>query len=237
MIGKSVISFTECSLHRQEQLVLDIDDLEIYKSEFVYLVGAVGAGKSTLIKSICAEILPQKGKLKVAEFDLSTIKPKEIPYLRRRLGIVFQDYKLLTDRNVEKNLDFVLKSTGWTDKNKITQRIMEVLHTVEMEKMRTRMPHELSGGEQQRICIARAILNEPEIILADEPTAQLDPQNAENIIKLLERLNSTGKTVVVATHAHALVEKFPHKTYILKNKSIKLEENFSTEGDYMGLLN
>ncbi|MFV0506330.1 MAG: cell division ATP-binding protein FtsE [Bacteroidales bacterium] len=222
MIRKPIIKFSKCSLYQADQMVLNDINLSVDKGEFVYIIGAVGVGKSTLIKSICAEILPHNGKLMVAEFNLSTIKIKEVPYLRRRLGIVFQDFRLLSDRSIEKNLEFVLKSTGWSSKNDIDKRLTEVLSLVGMERYRMRMPHELSGGEQQRVCIARAILNNPEIILADEPTAQLDSQSAKNIIKLLERLNNLGKTVLVSTHSQTLVEAFPHKTYELIDRTLHM---------------
>jgi cell division transport system ATP-binding protein len=192
-------------------MVLAQVDLRVDKGEFVYLVGRTGSGKSSLLRALYAEIPLASGEGKVAEMDLKTLKKKQIPYLRRKLGIVFQDFQLLGDRSVNENLLFVLRATGWSDKEKIRQRIQDVLDKVGLGTKGFKMPHELSGGEQQRVSIARALLNDPEIILADEPTGNLDPETSEEIISLLREISKNGRAVVVATHDVNILNKFPSR--------------------------
>jgi len=208
------------NIYQQEQLVLSQVNVAINKGELVYLIGRVGSGKSSFIKTLNAEIPYFEGKVNVAGFSLDTIKRSEIPFLRRKLGVVFQDFKLLPDRSVYQNLLFVLKATGWTDQNAIDARIDEILDEVGMKAHKAKMPHQLSGGEQQRIVIARALLNNPEIILADEPTGNLDPNTSVEIMELFKKINAEGKTILMATHDKLVVDKFPSRTLICENNSI-----------------
>ena len=195
-------------------------DFELYSGEFVYLIGRVGSGKSTLLKTIYAEVPIQKGEATVFDLNMRKIRRRSIPSLRRRLGIVFQDFQLLTDRSVQKNLEFVLRATGWKDKKEIAERIENILRKVGMENKAYRMPHELSGGEQQRIVIARALLNSPQIILADEPTGNLDPQTGKQIVALLHEICNEGTAVVMTTHNHYLVKEFPGRVLLCNEKQI-----------------
>jgi cell division transport system ATP-binding protein len=192
--------------------VLSKINLRVAKGEFIYLVGRVGSGKSSLIKTLNAQIPLKEGVGLVAGYDLSKIKNKEVPYLRRKIGIVFQDFQLLTDRSVNENLEFVLKATGWKNKSDIDTRIGEVLEKVGLGLKGYKMPHQLSGGEQQRVVIGRALLNDPEIILADEPTGNLDPETSEGILRLLTDISKTGRAVIVATHNYTLLKKFSART-------------------------
>lgn len=208
----TIISFKDCKIYQQDHLVLSNVNLNIDKGEFVYLIGKVGSGKSSLIKTINGQIMPGEGETVVAGYDLGKLKRKEIPQLRRKLGIVFQDFQLLTDRSVFANLEFVLKATGWKQKKEIEQRIGEVLEKVGLGTKGYKMPHQLSGGEQQRVVIARALLNDPEIILADEPTGNLDPETSEDIIKLLKEISRSGRAVVIATHNYTILKKFTGRT-------------------------
>lgn len=208
----TIISFNECKIYQQDHLVLSNVNLDIDRGEFVYLIGKVGSGKTSLIKTINGQISLGEGEAIVAGFDLAKLKRKEIPQLRRKLGIVFQDFQLLTDRSVSANLEFVLKATGWKNKKEIDQRIGEVLEKVGLGTKGYKMPHQLSGGEQQRVVIARALLNDPEIILADEPTGNLDPETSEEIIKLLKEISKAGRAVVVATHNYTILKKFVART-------------------------
>jgi len=207
-----IIELTECTIWQQDHLVLSGVNLSVGKGEFIYLVGKVGSGKSSLIKTLNAQIPLKSGTALVAGYNLSKIKRKEIPYLRRKIGIVFQDFQLLTDRSVNENLEFVLKSTGWKNKQEIETRIGEVLDKVGLGLKGYKMPHQLSGGEQQRVVIGRALLNDPDIILADEPTGNLDPETSEGIIRLLTDISKTGRAVVVATHNYTLLKKFSART-------------------------
>ncbi len=216
------IEFNNVSISIKDHLVLSDVNFSIEKGEFVYIIGKVGSGKSTLIKTMNAEIPLKEGTAMVANYDLGGIKTREIPYLRRKLGIVFQDFQLLIDRNVYENLNFVLKATGWKNKDEISTRIGEVLDKVDLAYKGYKMPHQLSGGEQQRIVIARALLNDPEIILADEPTGNLDPQTSVDIMNLLTDIKKNGRTVVMATHNYSLLEKFPAR--ILKCEEGKIGE-------------
>jgi len=207
-----IIELTDCTIWQQNHLVLSKINLRVGKGEFIYLVGRVGSGKSSLIKTLNAQIPLKEGVGLVAGYDLSKIKNKEVPYLRRKIGIVFQDFQLLTDRSVNENLEFVLKATGWKNKSDIETRIGEVLEKVGLGLKGYKMPHQLSGGEQQRVVIGRALLNDPEIILADEPTGNLDPETSEGILRLLTDISKTGRAVIVATHNYTLLKKFSART-------------------------
>lgn len=216
-----IIELTNCSIWQQNHLVLSNVNLRVGKGEFIYLVGRVGSGKSSLIKTINAQIPLREGIGLVAGYDLSNIKKKEVPYLRRKLGIVFQDFQLLTDRSVNENLEFVLKATGWKNKFETDRRIGEVLEKVGLGLKGYKMPHQLSGGEQQRVVIGRALLNDPEIILADEPTGNLDPETSEGILRLLTDISKTGRAVVVATHNYTLLKKFAARTIKCNNGELR----------------
>jgi cell division transport system ATP-binding protein len=212
MQEKPIIEFKKCDLFQKDHLILKEVSFEIFPGEFVYLIGRVGSGKTTLIKTINAQLPLKAGFARVGDFYLKTLKKKEIPRLRRNLGIVFQDFQLLTDRTVYENLYFVLRATGWKEKKKIKERIHEVLELVKMEYKDYKHPHQLSGGEQQRIVIARALLNHPRIILADEPTGNLDPETSEGILKLLQEISKTGCAILFATHNYSLLKKYQSRT-------------------------
>ena len=216
----SQINYHNVEIRQQEMIVLEDVDLKIQSGEFVYLIGKVGSGKSSLLKTMYGELDVHSGNAEVLGYDMAQIRRKQIPALRKRIGIVFQDFQLLTDRNVRENLDFVLKATGWSDKHKRQLRIAEVLEQVGMETKGYKMPHELSGGEQQRIVIARAILNTPEIILADEPTGNLDPETGRQIVQLLHNIRANGSTVIMTTHNLQLLEEFPGKVYRCENHRV-----------------
>jgi len=218
--SEKIIELTACNIWQQDHLVLLYFNLGVNKSEFVYLVGKVGSGKTSLIKTINAQLPLKEGTGIVAGFNLSEIKPREIPYLRRKLGIVFQDFQLLIDRSVSDNLEFVLRATGWKDRTEIDKRINVVLEKVGLNLKGYKMPHQLSGGEQQRVVIGRALLNDPDIILADEPTGNLDPETSEGIIRLLKDISSTGRAVMVATHNYTIIKKFNARTIKCDNGKI-----------------
>jgi cell division transport system ATP-binding protein len=206
-----LISYEGVEIRRDENVVLTDVSFELRKGEFLYIIGKVGSGKSSLLKTLYSDIPIERGTARIFDFDLQKIKRKEIPLLRRKIGIVFQDFQLLIDRSVEKNLQFVLKATGWKDKDFIQSRIQEVLNQVGMSNKGYKMPHELSGGEQQRIVIARALLNSPELILADEPTGNLDPETGSNIVQLLHDISDKGTSVIMTTHNYQWVQTFPSK--------------------------
>lgn len=203
-----VIDYKNVKLQFYQNLILSDINIQIAKGSFVYLIGSVGSGKSTFLKSIYAEVPIYDGEARVLEYDLNSLKRKQIPFLRRDLGIIFQDFKLLIDRSIYKNLEFVLKSTGWQNHNQISLRIEEVLKQVGLENKSYKMPHELSGGEQQRAAIARSLLNSPSIILADEPTGNLDPSTGNKIIELLQDIAQKGTTVLMSTHNYLAVKKY-----------------------------
>ena len=211
MDESSVIWFKEASVFHKNKLVLSNVNLELKQGEFVYLIGKTGSGKSSLLQTIYAGI-PARGEVTtVCGYDLKNIRKRQIPYLRRKLGIVFQDYQLLSDRSVQENLKFVLRATGWKDKAAISERILEVLSEVGLISKLNTMPHQLSGGEQQRVAIARAILNKPELVLADEPTGNLDPTTSNEVMRILKNICENGTAVLMATHNYNLIQKFPER--------------------------
>lgn len=230
----TIIEFENANIFQKDNLILKDVNLSINKGEFIYFVGKVGSGKTSLIKTINAEIPLVEGEGRVAGYDLTKLKTKQTPHLRRKLGIVFQDFKLLTDRTVYDNLLFVLKATGWKNKQDINDRIAEVLDRVTLSYKGYKMPHQLSGGEQQRVVIARALLNDPEIILADEPTGNLDPETSENLMRLLLEISNNGRAVVMATHDYNMVKKFPARTIKFGNGKI-IEQDQTKEIDFESL--
>ena len=230
MENKLLIKYVDVDIYQQELLVLKDVQLEIHSGEFVYLLGKVGSGKSTLLKSIYHEIPILYGVAGVLGYDLRALKVKEIPYLRRKIGIVFQDFQLLTDRTVNQNLDFVLRATGWEDRTTINEQIANVLQQVGMSTKGNKMPHQLSGGEQQRIVIARALLNSPEMILADEPTGNLDPETGRELVELLYNIRSSGTTVIMATHNLNWLNKFPGRVFRCENENLTEVTNAVTIG-------
>ncbi len=203
------ILMEKVSVYRKNILILSEMNFKVMPGEFIYLIGKTGSGKTSLLKTLYAELPVEDGKARISDFVLTEIKPSQIPFLRRKLGIVFQDFQLLTDRTVNQNLEFIMKATGWKNPDKIQDRTNQVLALVGMGTKGFKMPHELSGGEQQRVCIARALINEPEIIVADEPTGNLDPETSSEIVKLLHDISKTGTSVIIATHNHFMIEKFP----------------------------
>jgi len=231
----TLIDFINASLFQGDNLVLSEVNFSVERGEFIYLIGKVGSGKTSLIKTITAEIELKSGEGRVSDFDLRSIKRNQIPYLRRKIGTVFQDFQLLTDRTVYDNLLFVLRATGWNKKEEIDKRIKDVLEKVGLQYMEYKMPHQLSGGEQQRVVIARALLNDPEIILADEPTGNLDPETSEEIMRLLHEISTTGRAVIMATHNYTLLKKFPART-IKCDKGKIIESEQTTEIDFESLM-
>lgn len=211
-MNNPIINIEGVNIHQMNHQVFSNITLKIKKGEFLYLIGNTGSGKSSLLKALYAEIKVSAGNISVADIELTKIKHKEVPTLRRKLGIVFQDFQLLTDRTVADNLEFVLKATGWGNKIEISKRIDEVLNSVHLNGVKEKMPHELSGGEQQRASIARALLNHPEIILADEPTGNLDPEKSAKIIELLKEINAKGTTILIATHDYLIIKKYQART-------------------------
>ncbi len=217
-MSNSVLSLKNASIYQGNSLILSEVNVDINKGEFVYLIGKTGSGKSSFMKTLYGDIQLTEGEGAIVDYDLRTLKENDIPFLRRKLGIIFQDFKLLPDRTVNENLSFVLKATGWKDKKEMGTRIEEVLDKVGMKTSGFKFPHELSGGEQQRVAIARALLNNPELILADEPTGNLDPQTSIEVMKVLQDINKNGNTILMATHDYALLLKYPSKT-------LKCDEN------------
>src|ERR1700722_17146640 len=222
------IDFKNVSIYQDKTLILSRVNLEVKKGEFLYLMGKTGSGKSSLLETLYGELPLTEGEGRIAEFDLKTLKKKQIPLLRRKLGIIFQDFQLLMDRTVKENLLFVLRATGWDDSAKMLDRVNDVLDKVALQTKGFKMPHELSGGEQQRVAIARALLNDPEIILADEPTGNLDPDTSEDIMKLLIDISKTGRSIILATHNLLLTQRFPARTLRCEKGEV-IEENPQTK--------
>ena len=221
MFAHAVIRLTNVDIFQQNQLVLSRVNFEVNKSELVYLIGQTGSGKSSLLKVLYGDLHIKTGEGVVAGYDLKKLTTTEVPFLRRKIGIVFQDFQLLTDRSVEKNLEFVLRATGWTNEIEISARIREVLDKVGLRSKIAKMPHELSGGEQQRVVIARALLNNPEVILADEPTGHLDPETSEEIAQLLHQISQTGTAVVLATHDYHIIRTHPARILNCDNGQVQ----------------
>lgn len=215
-----VVDYRHVALHRRELIALRKVNLKVVKGEFLYLTGRVGSGKSTLLQSMYAEVPIASGEARVLDYDLNSIRRKEIPYLRRDVGVVFQDFRLLSDRSVVDNLRFVLNATGWTDNADIEGRIEQVLKEVGMLNKGYKFPHELSGGEQQRVVMARAVLNNPKLLLADEPTGNLDPDTARHIVRRLHEIAASGTSVIMATHNLSFVEMFPARVVHCENKQL-----------------
>jgi cell division transport system ATP-binding protein len=211
-MSQPVLSLNDVTIYQDNNAVLSHINLEVFPGEFLYIIGKTGTGKSSFMKTLYADLKLKQGHGSFVDFDLAKLRDRDIPYLRRKIGIVFQDFKLLPDRNVYDNLYFVLKATGWSERREMDVKINEVLDKVGMKNSIHKMPHQISGGEQQRVAVARALLNDPEVILADEPTGNLDPQTSVEVMQLLREINQNGKTIIMATHDYALLMKFPSKT-------------------------
>lgn len=219
-MSQPVLSLKNVAIFQEGKIIFSHVNLEVNHGEFLYIIGKTGSGKSTLMKTLYGDLPLREGEGHIVDFNLATLKENDIPFLRRKIGIVFQDFKLLPDRSVKDNMLFVLKATGWTDAEEMQRKIDEVLDKVGMKGFAKKMPHQLSGGEQQRVAIARALLNDPELILADEPTGNLDPQTSAEVLEVLKSINANGKTVIMATHDYALLMKFPSKTLKCEDERI-----------------
>jgi cell division transport system ATP-binding protein len=220
IMSQPVLSLKNVTITQGGRTILSNVNLEVNQGQFIYIIGKTGTGKSSFMKTLYADLPLTEGEGRIMDFDLVTLEEDDIPFLRRKIGFVFQDFQLLPDRNVKDNLHFVLKATGWKDETEIQNKIDEVLDKVNVKEYANKMPHQLSGGEQQRVAIARALLNNPEIILADEPTGNLDPQTSVEVLEVLKKINATGKTVIMATHDYALLMKFPSKTLKCEDSSL-----------------
>ncbi|MBS4039072.1 MAG: ATP-binding cassette domain-containing protein [Flavobacteriales bacterium] len=215
-----LLNLQNIHIYQDKHLILKDVSLQVNAGDLIYLIGKTGTGKSSFLKALYADLPISEGEAQIVGFDLKQIKDKDIPFLRRKLGIVFQDFKLLPDRTVGKNLEFVLKATGWKDENEIQSKIDEVLQKVGMHNQAHKMPHQLSGGEQQRVAIARALLNDPDLILADEPTGNLDPQTSVEVMEVLRNINKQGKAILMATHDYAIILKYPSKTLKIDESTV-----------------
>ncbi len=219
-MSETILSLKDVTIYQENNVILSQVNLDVKKGEFIYIIGKTGAGKSSLMKTLYGELPLKEGVGSIVGFDLINLKEDEIPFLRRKIGIVFQDFQLLPDRSVNENMIFVLKATGWPDKDEMQAKIDDVLELVDMAGFTEKMPHQLSGGEQQRVAIARALLNDPDLILADEPTGNLDPQTSADVLEVLKKINANGKTILISTHDYALIMKFSAKTLKCENNSI-----------------
>lgn len=219
-MSESVLTLENVTIFQENREIMSGINLDVKNGEFIYIIGKTGTGKSSLIKTLYADLPLIEGEGRIVNYDLKNLKENDIPFLRRKIGIVFQDFKLLPDRTVADNMLFVLKATGWKDATEMQNKIEEVLDKVSIKNFANKMPHQLSGGEQQKVAIARALLNDPEIILADEPTGNLDPQTSVEVLEELKKININGKTVIMATHDYALLLKFPSKTLKCENGAL-----------------
>ena len=219
-MSETVLSLKNVTIYQENKVILSQINLEVKEGEFLYIIGKTGTGKTSFMKTLYGDLPLTEGSGNIVGYDLLNLKEDDIPFLRRKIGIVFQDFQLLPDRNVNENMLFVLKATGWTDKTEMQVKIDDVLQRVGMVGMTNKMPHQLSGGEQQRVAIARALLNDPELILADEPTGNLDPQTSTEVLGVLKTINENGKTVIMATHDYAVIMKFPAKTLTCEDLTI-----------------
>lgn len=223
--AENVISYAHVNIYQQDAMVLTDVTIDVTLGEFIYLIGKTGAGKSSFLKTLYAELPVKEGDAYVCGYHMNKLKKSEVPQLRRKIGIVFQDFQLLNDRNVYENLDFVLRATGWTVKEKRNERIDEVLTEVGVAHISTKMPYQISGGEQQRVVIARALLNNPPLIIADEPTGNLDPETSDEILRLLVKINREHNTaILMSTHNYGLIDRYPSKIYGVGNNTIVLEK-------------
>ena len=236
MAENSVLEYRDVTIRRAENVIIHHTDLQVSAGDLVYLIGRVGSGKSTLLKTIYADVPISDGEARFGKFDLRRIKRRQIPYLRREMGIIFQDFRLMHDRTIEDNLSFVLRATGWSDKREINHRIEEVLANVGMDHKGYKLPHELSGGEQQRMVIARALLNKPKLILADEPTGNLDPETGDQIFQLFRKITEGGTAVLMSTHNYEMMRKYPSRILKIEDEQLHemtvrtpMEEQESTE--------
>ncbi len=219
-MASSVVHLQNVSIFQDKRAVLTDVNLDVKQGDFLYIIGKTGSGKSSLMKTLYADLPLEQGEAQIVDFNLKGLKEADIPFLRRKIGIVFQDFQLLPDRNVYENMHFVLRATGWKNASDMDAKIDEVLSRVDMQAFAKKMPHQLSGGEQQRVAIARALLNDPELILADEPTGNLDPQTSVEVLEVLRKINANGKSVIMATHDYALLLKFPSKTLKCENGTL-----------------
>ncbi len=219
-MSQTVLSLSNVNIFQDNRAILSNINLEVHNGEFLYIIGKTGSGKSSFMKTLYADLPLREGQASIVDYDLAKLRESDIPFLRRKIGIVFQDFKLLPDRSVHENMLFVLKATNWTNEKEMEDKINEVLEKVDLRSISKKMPHQLSGGEQQRVAIARALLNDPELILADEPTGNLDPQTSVEVMEVLRKINANGKTILMATHDYALIMKFPSKTLKLENQSL-----------------
>lgn len=219
-MSQTVLSLKNVTIYQESKVILSQINLDVKEGEFLYIIGKTGTGKSSFMKTLYGDLPLTEGSGNIVGYDLVNLKENDIPFLRRKIGIVFQDFQLLLDRTVNENMLFVLKATGWTDKQAMQEKIDDVLERVGLKGIANKMPHQLSGGEQQRVAIARALLNDPELILADEPTGNLDPQTSAEVLGVLKKINENGKTIIMATHDYALLMKFPSKTLKCEDNTI-----------------
>ena len=219
-MSQTVLSLKNVTIYQENKVILSDVNLEVKEGEFIYIIGKTGTGKSSFMKTLYGDLPLTEGEGTIVGYDLVNLKEKDIPFLRRKIGIIFQDFQLLNDRTINENMLFVLKATGWKDKQAMQDKIDEVLESVGLRGISNKMPHQLSGGEQQRVAIARALLNDPELILADEPTGNLDPQTSAEVLAVLKKINDNGKTVIMGTHDYALLMKFPSKTLKCEDNTI-----------------